>query len=129
VRRAFIFTMDAIVALLPIFILVGAVSTMNAGEAILLRGQFVGLHYAASDLAAVSEKAGYIDDMGGMFTNYTNLRKEGDSQWKYEKANLLDYINETVLPLVVESKGFAVEFWGVYENGTSYLDIPQITER
>jgi len=126
--RAFIFTMDAVLALIPVFILMGSVSILSGGEAIHLQAQTMDLSHWTGDALAVLEKQGTLDDLGRMFANYTKLKKDGDSAWQDERDNLLTLVNTTLSPMIPEYLGYGVDFWGQYPNGTEYIDLEFTTD-
>ncbi|MBU2559366.1 DUF3344 domain-containing protein, partial [archaeon] len=122
-NRAFIFTMDAVLALIPVFILVGTVSTFSGGVMIHMQSQSMEMAHRSVDIMAVLEKQGMLDDFGLMFANYTKLRNESDASWTVERNNLLVLINATLNPMIPEQMGYGVDFLGVYANGTEYTDL------
>jgi len=122
VKRGFVFTIDAMLALIPVFIIMSTVTVLSGTDRIAMQAQSVAMSHTAEDTMAVMDKQGDLDDVGRMFANYTRLKEEGDPAWKTEKRQLRRYINRTVPSLIPQRYGFAVEFWGTYPNGTAYLD-------
>jgi len=121
-NRAFIFTVDAALALIPVFIIISAVSMLGAGEIISIQAQTLDLNYRAEDVLAVLEKQGTLDDLAKMFANYSMLRAEGDASWRTEYERLVNLTNNTLLYLIPERYGFAIEFWGRNPDGTEYIE-------
>ncbi len=120
--RAFIFTLDAALALIPVFIILGAVTMLGAGEMISIQAHTLDLNQRAEDALAVLEKQGTLDELARIFANYSELRSNNNPAWQTEYSRLINLTNSSLIHLIPERYGFALEFWGKYPDGTEYID-------
>ncbi len=61
--RAFIFTMDAVLALIPVFIILAGVSQLSSSEILLLQGHVLGSERIAQDVLQVMSAKGDIESL------------------------------------------------------------------
>jgi hypothetical protein len=71
VSRAFIFTLDAVLALVPVMILVGSLSTLTAAPSLYLQGHVLGTERVAQDLLRTLELTGDIRSLNATDLNTT----------------------------------------------------------
>lgn len=72
--RAFIFTMDAVLALIPVFIILAGVSHLSSTESLLLQGHILGSERIAQDVLQVMSTTGDIESLNQSRLNQTLRR-------------------------------------------------------
>jgi len=129
-RKSFIFTMDAILALIPLFIIISVVSQMSGSGIIATQVQTKALHHTAEGVMEVAEKTGVLDEIGIIYSNYTLLQSEGDPSWVNERNRLISVIKRDLDPLIPEHMGYAIYIEGeeVYSSDSTVSTRPNKTE-
>jgi hypothetical protein len=122
-NKGFIFTMDAVLALVPVFVVLAAVSSLSGVETVSIQRQAMVTNHMAEDSFAVLDKLGTLEEMALMFANYTKLRNESNPAWITERNNLLGFVNSTLDPIMPADMGYALDFWGIDPEGSEYIDI------
>jgi hypothetical protein len=93
-RRAFIFTMDAVLALIPVFIILAGVSQLGGSESLLLQKHVLGSERIAQDVLQVMSTTGNIESLNQSRLSQT-LRRLVPNYLNYSYE--VEYANGSVL--------------------------------
>jgi len=112
-NRGFIFTMDAILGLIPLFIILGMVSSIGIGGPVFVQRQSMVLGHLADDSLATLEKLGTLDTMATMYANYTWLNSVDNplpnaTLSLAEQQRLISLIDSTFEPLIPSDLGYRI---------------------